>query len=232
MVEGGITLVKYILFFANFILWTIGLALIVSGAVLQLKYTGLLDILGDERLATPLILLFAGCLCTLLGFVGYCGAIRENYCLTVTFGVLLATMLMVEIGVAIAAYALHEPLHNSLVEQLSQGMSRYNKSKGVALAWNQVQRNLRCCGLFNASDWHFPYLPDSCCVHYQSGCAKIPKPMLHEAGCVERLEHWVIQNAAVLGCASAILAVGQVIGVCFACCLSKSILKDFQDFYY
>lgn len=90
-----------------------GLALVVAGAVLQLKYTGLLDILGDERLATPILLLTAGALCALLGFLGCCGAIRENYCLTVSFAVLLALVLLVETAAAIAAYALHEPLQVS-----------------------------------------------------------------------------------------------------------------------
>lgn len=87
-----------------------GLALVIAGAVLQLKYTGLLDILGDERLATPVLLLAAGALCALLGFLGCCGAIRENYCLTVSFAVLLALVLLIETATAIAAYALHEPL--------------------------------------------------------------------------------------------------------------------------
>lgn len=92
----------------------------IAGAVLQLKYTGVLDILGDERLATPVLLLVTGCFCALLGFLGYCGAIRENYCLTVSFAVLLALFLLTETAAAIAAYALHEPLHNAIVGQLTQ----------------------------------------------------------------------------------------------------------------
>lgn len=51
-------------------------------------------------------------------------------------------------------------------------------------------------------------------------------------GCMERLEHWLILNAALVGGVSAIVGSLQVIGICFACCLSKSILKDFHDFYY
>lgn len=46
------------------------------------------------RLATPVILLAFGSLCTLLGFLGCCGAIRENYCLTVSFAVLLALVIV------------------------------------------------------------------------------------------------------------------------------------------
>ncbi|KAI1710208.1 tetraspanin family domain-containing protein [Ditylenchus destructor] len=231
MVEGGITLVKYLLFFANFVLWVLGLGLIIVGAVLQLKYSGILDILGDERLATPVILLAVGCLFTLLGFLGYCGAIRENYCLTSSFAVLLALILLTETAVAIAAYALHEPLHTFLVGQLTKGMERYGKSKGVALAWDQTQQQMQCCGVNNASDWQIA-VPDSCCVHFHDGCARMVQPILHTTGCVQAVHNWIITNATIVGGISALLGAVQVIGICFACCLSKSILKDFHDFYY
>ncbi|TKR92535.1 hypothetical protein L596_007171 [Steinernema carpocapsae] len=231
MAEGGITLVKYLLFLANFVLWVTGLGLVITGAVLQLKYTGILDILGDERLATPFLLLAAGALCTCVGFMGCCGAIRENYCLTVSFAVLLALLLLLETAAAIAAYALHEPLQASLNQQLTQGLERYNRSAGVAMAWDETQRELLCCGVNNSSDWKGA-IPDSCCIHVHQGCAKMPMPLLHTDGCMVKVEHWLVVNAALVGCASALVGAIQVIGICFACCLSKSILKDFHDFYY
>ncbi|CAK5008511.1 unnamed protein product [Meloidogyne enterolobii] len=231
MVEGGITLVKYLLFFANFILWVVGICFLISGILLQMKYSGLLDVLGDERLTTPVILLAIGCLFTLLGFIGYCGAIRENYCLTVSFAVLLALLLMTETAIAILVYALHEPLNEVIVTQLAQGIERYPKSKGVSLAWDQVQRQFYCCGVNNASDWRGTP-PDSCCTRFHNGCAKIVQPPLYEIGCVEAVQRWIVANAMILGCISAFLAALQVIGICFACCLSKSILKEFNDFYY
>lgn len=46
------------------------------------------------------------------------------------------------------------------------------------------------------------------------------------------LEQWLIMNAALVGGISALVGSLQVIGICFACCLSKSILRDFHDFYY
>ncbi|KHN76951.1 CD63 antigen [Toxocara canis] len=206
-----------------------GLALVIAGAVLQLKYTGLLDILGDERLATPILLLTAGALCALLGFLGCCGAIRENYCLTVSFAVLLALVLLVETAAAIAAYALHEPLQASLSQQLTLGLARYNRSAGVTIAWDQTQIQFACCGVHNHTDWITP--PDSCCMHLSPGCGRIEQN-LHPSGCMARLEHWLIVNAALVGGISALVGAIQVVGICFACCLSKSILKDFHDFYY
>ncbi|VDM63043.1 unnamed protein product [Angiostrongylus costaricensis] len=176
-------------------------------------------------MATPVILLIFGSLCTLLGFLGCCGAIRENYCLTVSFAVLLALVIMLETAAVITAYALHEDLRSGLSNQLQMGLSRYNRSGGVQMAWDQTQSILSCCGVANSSDWSaLGAVPDSCCVQARSGCARELEP-LHLSG-------WILINAALVGGASAVLAGLQVVGVCFACCLSKSILKDFHDFYY
>ncbi|KAF8365786.1 tsp-7, partial [Pristionchus pacificus] len=43
---------------------------------------------------------------------------------------------------------------------------------------------------------------------------------------------WIVSNAALVGGVSTVMSSLQIVGVCFACCLSKSILKDFHDFYY
>ncbi|KAH7727692.1 Protein TSP-7 [Aphelenchoides avenae] len=231
MVEGGITLVKYLLFIANFVLWASGLAMIVAGAVLQLKYTGLFDILWDARLATPVLLLAVGFICALLGFLGCCGAIRENYCLTLSFAVLLALLLFVEIVVAIFAYAMHDTVESGLVQQLTQGMQRYNKSSGVQMAWDETQRQLECCGVSNTSDWGH-MIPDSCCVHFHPGCARMVEPSLFQEGCLGAVEEWLTINAAFAGGITALAGAIQIIGICFACCLSKSILKDFNEYYY
>ncbi|KAM3720331.1 CD63 antigen [Dirofilaria immitis] len=202
MVEGGIILVKYLLFLANFILWVSGLGLIIAGAVLQLKYTGLLDILGDEKLATPILLIAAGASCSLLGFLGCCGAIRENYCLTVSFAVLLTLVLTIETAIAIAAYALQEPLQASLSQQLTLGLQRYNRSAGVRIAWDQTQKQFACCGVHNYTDWNIP--PDSCCIQISPGCRLIQQN-LQLSGCMERLEQWLIINAAMIGGISAVV---------------------------
>ncbi|CAI4227707.1 unnamed protein product [Auanema sp. JU1783] len=232
MVEGGVAIVKYLLFLSNLILWTGGLGLIILGSVLQLKFAGVLDILGDERLATPILLLALGTLCTLLGFLGCCGAIRENYCLTVSFAVLLALVIMLETAAVITAYALHEDIRSGLASQLQLGLHRYNKSSGVQTAWDQTHQLFMCCGVFNASDWSsLGAIPESCCIHPEEGCIH-DLNALYQPGCIDKVESWALVNAALVGGASAILAGLQVIGVCFACCLSKSILKDFHDFYY
>lgn len=99
------------------------------------------------------------------------------------------------------------------------------------MAWDQTQQELNCCGVNNSSDWQ-PLIPDSCCVHFYDGCAQIAQPLLHQIGCVQSFEDWIVTNATIVAGIGVLLATIQVFGICFACCLSKSILKDFHDFYY
>lgn len=61
-----------------------GIGLVVAGTVIQIKYSQYINFLGDDFLSAPIVLIACGCVITLLGFFGCCGAIRENYCMTMT----------------------------------------------------------------------------------------------------------------------------------------------------
>uniref|UniRef100_A0A7E4W022 Tetraspanin n=1 Tax=Panagrellus redivivus TaxID=6233 RepID=A0A7E4W022_PANRE len=230
MVEGGVTLVKYILFLVNFIIWISGMGMVIAAGVLQMRYTGLYDILGNPWFATPHLLIVCGLTCTVIGFLGCCGAIRENYCLTVSFAVLLSGILLVEFFGIIFAYTFHQPLRENVEQQLQMGLERYQRSPGVQMAWDETQQQFSCCGVYNSSDW--ASIPDSCCIHLHNGCARMPQPLLYHVGCVDAIQAWVTENVALVSGVAAAVAVVQIIGVCFSCCLSKSILRDFHDYYY
>uniref|UniRef100_A0AC34QHR1 Tetraspanin n=1 Tax=Panagrolaimus sp. JU765 TaxID=591449 RepID=A0AC34QHR1_9BILA len=204
--------------------------MIIAAGVLQMRYTGLFDILGNPWFATPHLLVIVGVTCAVIGFLGCCGSIRENYCLTVSFAVLLSGLLLLEFFGIILVYSFHEQLQRNFETQLQQGLERYNRSTGVQMTWDETQQQFQCCGVYNSTDWKV--IPDSCCIHLHNGCAKMPQPLLHDDGCVNAVQDWLTTNVAIVGGISALVAGLQIIGVCFACCLSKSILKDFHDYYY
>ena len=76
------------------------MALLVAGTVIQISYRSYINILGallndslrtfehshagDDFLAAPIILIAVGSAIAVFGFFGCCGAIRENYCMTMT----------------------------------------------------------------------------------------------------------------------------------------------------
>ena len=83
-----------------------GLALIVTGAVIQGLYSQYLDFLGDSFFNTPVLLVVVGCIIFAITFFGCCGAVKESHCMTMTFAVLLGLIFVIELGAGISAYML------------------------------------------------------------------------------------------------------------------------------
>lgn len=55
-----------------------------AGTVIQIKYSQYINFLGNSFLSAPILLIVVGVIVAFLGFFGCCGAIRENYCMTMT----------------------------------------------------------------------------------------------------------------------------------------------------
>ena len=98
--------IEYIFtYFTNFLLQITGLALIITGCVIQGVYSNYLDFLGDGFFNTPVLLVVVGCIIFFITFFGCCGAIKEHHCMTLAFSVFLALILVIELGAGIASYA-------------------------------------------------------------------------------------------------------------------------------
>jgi len=250
MVHGGMTLVKYLTFLFNFIFWLSGIGLIVAGAVVEIEYKNYIDFLGNQFLSAPILFIVTGCIIAVIGFFGCCGAIRESYCMIMTFAVLLAIVGILELAAGITSYVLRYDLENFLKTQIHNGMNLYRKngSEGVTHSWNYMQQELQCCGLEKHWDWknstfymEKPDLPDSCCRKETPACARgiyevenkavIPEIVFNQ-GCLKQFYEWVERHIAAISGIACSLVVIEVLGICFACCLSKSILKEYDDYYY
>uniref|UniRef100_A0A3B4BK26 Tetraspanin n=1 Tax=Periophthalmus magnuspinnatus TaxID=409849 RepID=A0A3B4BK26_9GOBI len=80
-VEGGLKLVKYLVFFFNFIFWLCGLALIVIGVLVQISLHNTLMIKDASGSGAPILLIALGVIVFLISFFGCCGAWKENFCM-------------------------------------------------------------------------------------------------------------------------------------------------------
>merc|ERR1711881_299303 len=116
--------VKYLLFIFNLVFTITGLALIVIGGIIQGLYSQYLDFLGDQFLNTPVLLVVVGCLIFIVTFFGCCGAIKEHYCMTMTFSVLLAFIFFLEFGAGIAAYMLRNDVDKIVDENMGHCSAR------------------------------------------------------------------------------------------------------------
>ena len=93
--------------------------------------------------------------------MGCCGAIKENKCMLYTYSTLLVLILLVEVGVGIAAFVLKGDLKNIVTTHMKEGI----KSGNDTSSWDRVQETFKCCGVEGKEDWKDAgkQIPDSCC---------------------------------------------------------------------
>lgn len=237
--------VKYLIFFFNFIFVISGIALVALGAVIKGYYNKYLDFLGDGVVGAPILLIIVGVVIFFVAFMGCCGAIRESYCMTMTFAVLLALIFILELAAGIAAYVLREDIRATLNTNMKATMQNYGKDgyDGVTKTWDGVQMELDCCGISNYTDWKGTVfggegdrVPDTCCREHLTDCGAgmAAKPeseaaaVIYTTGCLFKLEDEVKENIVAVGGAGVGIAFLQILGVILACCLSKSIKKEYE----
>ncbi|XP_059141094.1 CD63 antigen-like [Physella acuta] len=234
MVEGGMKCVKYLLFLFNLIFVIAGIGLIAAGAYVKIKLTEYYEFFGSNYMGPGILLIIVGVIIFLLAFFGCCGAIKENYCLTMTFAVSLGIIFVLEIAGGIAGFVLRDDIENEIEKVLVDSFKSYNKSSGIRDTWDTLQKDFHCCGANNFSDWqtNLAYLgqyPASCCK--TTGCDTTfgdQNQAVYHEGCRSAFEGWLKDKVAIIGGVGIGLAFVQVVGILFACCLARAIKKEYE----
>jgi len=215
------TVVKYLVFIFNFLFFLAGGALIVIGSLAitnnEQVYENIVPDVPDVK-GVAIVFLVVGSIITVISFFGCCGAMKESACLLNTFAVLLLLIVLAEVGVAITALVLRSNIKDSMTNSIATYVPGDN-------TWDNLQDTLRCCGVDGASDWSTNpthsggnTLPDSCCNPSASGCTT-SSTTLNTKGCYTTMSRYYI----IIGVVGIVLGLIQIIGIVFACCLSKQV---------
>jgi len=92
----------------------------------------------------------------------------ENSQTTKTYVLLLGFILVFQIGTLIGAIELQtripEIIRNSMQTQMEviKKLPPDQKNNTTIYSWDIIQQNLKCCGIYNYTDWS-EMVPDSCC---------------------------------------------------------------------
>ncbi|NWQ69803.1 CD63 protein, partial [Neopipo cinnamomea] len=183
-VEGGMKCVKFLVFFFNFIFWVCGVALIAIGIYTQVALGKALMVSSGSSAGTPVAILVLGVVIFFISFFGCCGAWKESYCMVTTFAVLLSIIFLVEIAAAIAGYVFKDKVRSVLNEGLQEAMNKYGEDPVVTKTLDDLQRDFKCCGAINYTDWanikQFQAndtVPRSCCNVNTTTCNVHPSPV-------------------------------------------------------
>ncbi|XP_068630034.1 CD63 antigen-like [Battus philenor] len=235
-IGAGMSCVKYLLFCFNLLFAITGLIMLIVGVWVQASSHPYID-LTDENFYTsaPIVLIIVGIIVFIVAFFGCCGAVKENHCMIVTFSVFLLIIFIAELAVGIAGYVKHQDLQTSIVRHLNETIKDYPTDKDVKSTFDILQTDLKCCGIYGPEDWKnnsIP-IPDTCCAGQEikngSAAACTPdSPSFHKVGCLQKLVPFFNDMALLLGGVGLGIALVQLLGVIFACCLARSIRSQYE----
>jgi len=173
VLEGCDRFLKYIFFFFTFVLFLLGVLSIGIGAwasidkgfeeLIGAKIPGL-DAHALRQAAILLIIVGVGIM--LVGFLGCCGAMKENQCFLALFSICLFLIFCLMIAGAVLAGSYQTVLREILDKGITELKNNFNASDPND-PLNSIQRDFRCCE-FNSS------IPDSC---YPSKPTGVPTPI-------------------------------------------------------
>eukprot|EP00090_Calanus_glacialis_P043386 TRINITY_DN7680_c0_g1_i7.p1 TRINITY_DN7680_c0_g1~~TRINITY_DN7680_c0_g1_i7.p1 ORF type:complete len:268 (-),score=83.83 TRINITY_DN7680_c0_g1_i7:125-928(-) len=192
------SMVKYLLFITNFLIFILGLTVFGLGIWVLVDKPSFLTLFEEAQsvsgttdsfnveiyTSAAYILLVVSFLVVLISFFGCCGAIKENKCMLGTYFTLILALFIVMVVGAVHGY--NGDLETTIKKPLKEALSKYKDDVtdqtdplfAYKAAWNEVQQELKCCGVDNVQDWtgnDFNWTPSSankpsgCCIINQEG---------------------------------------------------------------
>ncbi|KAI9533578.1 Tetraspanin-11 [Dissostichus eleginoides] len=240
---------KYLLFVFNFLFWVGGVAVLGVGVWTLVEKSDYLSLLASSTFAvSAYILILAGSMVVVTGFLGCCAVIREQKsCLSMYFFCLLVIFL-IELVAGVLAYVYYQRLSEELKQHLNQTMTDNYAQPGreaITLAVDRLQQDFKCCGSNNSRDWMVSVyvsskqaedrlVPDSCCKTITPHCGNRDHPSniyKVEGGCITKLEQFLANHLLVIGAVGIGVAclqlAGSVLTACFIYLLYKEEEEDF-----
>jgi len=229
---------RFALFVLNFCVFAVGLATVVLASVVIHKDATIGVLLGDGVFTLPICVLIAGLLILLLGFLGCCGALKENSCMLKTYAAIVLVLFIAELVLGILIFIYTDKAEKIIKDGMADQFNKYNgEDTHLTESLDQVQHELECCGIENYMDWkNFTYgketndVAKGCCIEQTEDCNKdmADKPMdeaekvIYTQGCYNAVKEDMKGVTIGLGVATVVLALVQLLSISCACGLAKN----------
>ncbi|CAL8262026.1 unnamed protein product [Merluccius merluccius] len=227
----GIVASKTALVFLNLIFWAAAGVLCYAGGYVFVTYDDYDHFFQDVYTLVPAaVVLGAGALLFITGLVGCYSTVRESPCGLASFVFILLLVLMIEVAVVVLGYVYIAKVEENVNSSIQAAYNEYNgtNSDAPSRAIDYVQRQLRCCGINNYSDWtNTPWfegsknnsVPISCCKPDLSACTgSLTRPEdLFQEGCEALVVRKLKEIMIYVIWAALTFAAIQMLGMLCAC---------------
>uniref|UniRef100_H3D570 Tetraspanin n=1 Tax=Tetraodon nigroviridis TaxID=99883 RepID=H3D570_TETNG len=149
---GAMQCIKYLMFVFNFLFWLAGTGVLAVGLWLRFdsRTAGLFNGTDSPTVffTGVYILIAAGALMMVVGFLGCCGAIKESPCMLGLFFLFLLLIFAVEVAAGIWGLSNKDKVVTDVTEFYKQTYNNYWSTKQEALkeTLRLIHFGLNCCG--------------------------------------------------------------------------------------
>ncbi|XP_035626573.1 tetraspanin-4 [Oncorhynchus keta] len=216
--------VKYLMFVFNLIFWLGGCGLFGVGVWLSFTQSEFSSLpLSFPSLSAANLLLVAGGVTMVTGFLGCLGALKEQRCLLMTFFVILLLLVLTEVTLTLVLHIFHKELDTKAQNELKEGMKGYLTDEGLKKSWDNVQKMFKCCGVTNKTDWYIVVngtLPFSCCSGGMDQCVEEwIEP------CYQKARQWLLDNIPSVLVFGVCIGIVQILALIFSLLMYCQILR-------
>ncbi|XP_028821837.1 tetraspanin-18-like isoform X2 [Denticeps clupeoides] len=244
--EGDcLSCIKYLMFIFNFFIFLGGTFLLGVGVWVLLDPTGFREIVAANPLLFTgvYVILAMGLLLFLLGFLGCCGAIRENKCLLLFFFLLILVIFLAELAAAILAFIFREHLTREyFTRELKRHYQGSNSSDVLSSTWNAIMSTFDCCGVNSPEDFddslfrllnQNKIVPEVCCQRSEvvgdvtsfskEECLKGSVVPYNNKGCYSAVVDYFHTYIYLAGALAIVVLTIELFAMVFALCLFRGI---------
>jgi len=242
----GTNIVRGLFFAFNLLFWILGIVVLGIGVYSRVENDTWKELIDSETIfETSNLLIAAGVIVTIIGFLGCCGAIKKYQWMLVTYAIIVLLIFVLEIVAGAYAYSKREKVQEELTKGLTKGLQKnYDEAdkanEGVTKAMDWFQQNVKCCGATGPEDWlkskwyekktnKTEKVPKSCCRSVKSGCninVSWNSQSIWNYGCVARGKDFAKDNLWLIGGVGVGIAIVELFGIGFAFCLCMAFRKD------
>lgn len=227
-VEGAAKVIKVLLFVFNFIFFLGGIGLLGVGIYVQLKIGDYVALSTVKYVTGSIIIIAVGAVIAVITFFGCCGAIKESRCLLGAFFTLMLLVFGLEVAGTSLGFVYRDQVKDELQKDLNQTLYQYGfeDKEGVTKAYDLLQENEKCCGVYNYTDWwktpftqgNHSRVPDSCCKEVKKNCGDISAGTenIYKEGCYAKTLKLLRDNLIIICGIGVAVAVIQLVSMIFA----------------
>nr|AAY53598.1 tetraspanin family protein [Branchiostoma belcheri tsingtauense] len=230
--EGcGLQCIKYLLFAFNLLFWLAGAGMVGVGIYVMVAY-GVSNVFQLLNLSELLLrgggiaLIVVGVITMIVGFLGCCGAIKENRCMLGAFFTLLLILLLVEIGVAIYAFVQRGQFFSLIgtAVDTTSTVPYTSLDQAARTLVDFTQTYLKCCGMNDTNNYN--PTPASCSCAASVSTTSICTGGNYNQPCKTAIISFLAEKSLIVGGIGIGIGLTQLIGMIFACCLFQAKGKE------